>query len=100
MPVGDGLEDIFTEPLPELHDPFLVAGGAEVATLTREGQEEFVPAARALDTSEAVVEDAAIQVAVDNLPYVGTKETVLFRKEFIVDLFQSFKVILHTLIVL
>jgi hypothetical protein len=37
--------------------------------------------------------DAAIQVAIDNLPYVGAEEAVLFREDLIVDLFQPFKVI-------
>lgn len=46
------------------------------------------------------MEDAAIQVAIDNLPHVGAEEAVLLRKDFIGDLFQSFKVILHTLIVM
>jgi hypothetical protein len=46
------------------------------------------------------MEDAAIQVAIDDLPYVGTEEAGLLSKDLIVDLFQSFKVILNTLIVL
>ena len=28
--VGDGLEDFFTEPLPEFYHPLLMAGGAEL----------------------------------------------------------------------
>jgi len=95
-----GLEDLLKEALAELHHPFLVAGGAEVATLTREGNKVFMSAALAPHTGEAIMEDAAMQVAIDELPYVGTEEAVLLRKDLIVDLFQSFKVILHTLIVL
>jgi hypothetical protein len=90
MTVRYGLEDFFTEPFPELHYPFLVRGGAEMATVTREGKKVFVSAALALHTGEAVMEDAAIQVAIDALPYAGTEEAVMLRKNFIVDLFLSF----------
>jgi hypothetical protein len=68
VPMRYGLEDLLTEPLAELHHPFLMAGGAEVATLTREGKKVFMAAALALHTGEAVMEDAAIQVGIDNLP--------------------------------
>jgi hypothetical protein len=98
--MGYGLEIFLTEPLPELHHPLFEAGGAEVATLTRGGKKVFVSAAPALHTGEAIMEDAAIQVAIDNLPYIRAEETVLPRKDLIVHLFQSFKVILHTLMVL
>jgi hypothetical protein len=49
--------------------------------------------ASALHTGEAFMEDAAIQVAKDNLPYVRAEEAVLPRKDLIVDLFQSFEAI-------
>jgi hypothetical protein len=45
------------------------------------------------------MKDAAIQVAIDNLPYVRGEEAVLPRKDLIVDLFKSLEVILHTMIV-
>jgi hypothetical protein len=44
-----------------------------MATLTREGKKVFVSAALALHTGEAIIEDAAIQVAIDGLPHVGTQ---------------------------
>jgi len=34
VPVGHGLKDIFTEPLPKLYYSFLMTGGAEVPALT------------------------------------------------------------------
>lgn len=71
-----------------------------MATLAREGKKVFMPAALALHTGEAILEDTAIQVAIENLPHIGAEEAVILRKDLIVDLFQSFKVILHTLIVL
>jgi hypothetical protein len=73
MTVRYGLVDFFTDPFPELHYPSLVRGGAEMATLTREGKKVFVSAALALHTGEAIIEDAAIQVAIDGLPHVGTQ---------------------------
>ena len=42
-----------------------------------------MPAALALHTGEAIMEDDAIQVAIDNLPYVGAEEAVLLRKNLI-----------------
>lgn len=38
MPVGNFLEDIHTEPFPELHHALLMAGWAKMAALAREGQ--------------------------------------------------------------
>jgi hypothetical protein len=89
MMVRYGLEDFFTGPSPELHYPFLVRGGAEIATLTREGVKVFVSAGLALHTGEAIIEDPAIQVTIDDLPYVGTEEAVMLRKNLIVELFLS-----------
>ena len=34
MTVRYGLEDLFAEPFPEFHHPFLMTGGTEVATFT------------------------------------------------------------------
>jgi len=61
-----------------------VAGWAEVATLSTRRQESIH--ARSPCTSharEAIMEDDAIQVAIDNLPYVGAEEAVLLRKDLI-----------------
>lgn len=53
-----------------------------------------MPAVLALHTDKAIMEDAAIQGAIDNLPYVGAEEAVLARKDLTVDLFQPFTRIL------
>ena len=55
---------LLAEPLPELDYSFLVAGGAEVAAFAGEGQKILVIAVPAFDTSEAIVEEAAIQIAI------------------------------------
>ena len=49
---------------------------------------------------KAVVQDAAIQVAIDHLPYVGTEEAIFRCKALVIDLLQRFKIILNTRVVL
>lgn len=45
----------------------LVAGGAEAASLAREGEEDFVAAIGAVEASEAGVKVAAVEEGVDGL---------------------------------
>ena len=52
------------------------------------------------DPCEAIVEDAAVQVAVDDLFDVGPEKTVFLCELIVIDLFQIFKIILYTLVVL
>jgi len=52
------------------------------------------------DTGKAVVQDAAIKIAVNDLPHVGPKKAILFGKAIIVNLFQRFKMVLNALVVL
>ena len=49
---------------------------------------------------KAIVRDAAIEVAIDNLPYIGSKKAILLGKALIMHLLQRLKVILNTLIIL
>ena len=100
MTVRHGLEDFFTEPFPEFHHPSLMTRWAEVASLTREGQEILVAAVFASHLGEAVTEDAAIEVTVDDLFDIRAQETILFGKTVVTDLFKSLKMILNTLIIL
>ena len=46
------------------------------------------------------MEDAAVQVAVDDLFDVGPEKTVFLRELIVIDLFQIFKIVLYTLVVL
>jgi len=48
----------------------------------------------------AVVENAAIEVTVDDLFHIRTKKAILFGKAVVVNLFKSLKMILNTSIVL
>jgi hypothetical protein len=54
----------------------------------------------ASDPGEAVVEDAAIEVTVDDHFDIRTKKTILFGKTVVVNLFKSLKMLLNTSIVL
>ena len=54
LPVGQGVEDLFGDPLPKDENPFLVTGGAEVAALAGKGQKNLAMAAFALDPGKAL----------------------------------------------
>ena len=66
MAVGDFFEDMHAKPLPEFDNPFLMAGGAEVAALTREGQQVFVAAVFTFDAGKTIVQIAAIEITIDH----------------------------------
>ncbi len=72
MPVRNGLEDFFTQPFPEFYHPFLVTGGTKMSSFARKCQQIFVTAFSTLDPCEAVMQDAAVQVSVNDLLYVGS----------------------------
>jgi hypothetical protein len=96
----DGLQDLLTKPLPELHHPFLVARGTEVSSFAREGQEILVATVLALDAGKTIVEDAAIKKAIDHLFHISTEETVLGGKALVIDLLEFRKVILYASVIL
>jgi hypothetical protein len=96
--VGDGFNNLLKEPLAEFDHTLLMAGGTEVPSLAGEGQEVLVAAGIAADSSEAVMEDAAVKKPVDDVSHIRPKESVLAGKAFIVDLFQGLEVVFHALI--
>ena len=69
LPVGHGLEEMFFDPLAVEEYPLLVATRAEVACLTGEGEEIIVAAGVAPDAREPVVRIAALDEALDHLPF-------------------------------
>ena len=77
MPVGNLLEDIHAEPFPEFHHALLMAGGTEMTALAGKGQQIFMAAIFAFHTGKAVVQIAAIEIAVDHLLEIGPPESVL-----------------------
>ena len=77
MPVVNLLEDIHAEPLAELHDAFLVAGGTKMTALAGKCQEVFMTAVFTLHAGEAVVQIAAVEVPVNDLLQMRSPEAVL-----------------------
>jgi hypothetical protein len=49
---------------------------------------------------EAIMEDAAIEITVNDQFDIRPKEAILLGKALIVDLFQRFKIVLNALIIL
>ena len=45
------------------------------------------------------MEDATIEVAIDNLSHIGPEKAILLGKALIIDLLQRLKLILNTLII-
>ena len=59
----NGLEYFRTQPFPELNDPFLMTGRAEVPPLAGKGQQVFMAAVLAADSRKTLVKIAAVQKA-------------------------------------
>lgn len=53
----------------------------------------------ALDPGKAVVEVAAVQIAIDHLAKVGPKKAVLLFEALLVNLLKCLKVVPNTLII-
>jgi hypothetical protein len=100
MPVGYSPEHLFAKPFTKFHYPFLVAGWAEMAALAGKPQQKFVTAGFTFDPCKPIVEDAAIQEAMNHLFHIGTKKAVPGCEPVVIDLLQRLKVILNTLIIL
>ena len=99
MAVRDGLENFLAEPLPEFHNTFLMTRWTEMPSLTRKCQKILMPAVVTPDTCKAIMEYAAIKVAIDNLSHIGPKKSILLGKTVIVNLLELFKMILNALVV-
>jgi hypothetical protein len=54
----------------------------------------------AFHPGKAVMQDAAVEVPVNNRFYIRTQKTILLGKTVVVDLFKSLKMIFNTLIIL
>jgi hypothetical protein len=70
-----------------------------VAALARKGQQILVAAIPAAHPGKAIFQNAAIQVAVNDLLDVGSQETILPWKPLVINLFEGFKIVFHALIV-
>ncbi len=100
MPVGYIFEDFFTKPLTKLHNTFLMARWTKISSFARKGEQKFVTTFFTFDPCKAIVQDAAVQIAVDDLFDVRPEETVFLCELVVIDLLQMFKIVFDTLIVL
>jgi len=77
-----------------------MTGRAEVAALTREGQQVFVAAVLAFDTGKTVVQIAAVKVTVNHLLDIRPPEAVLLGEVLIIRMNESLKIILDAMIII
>ena len=52
------------------------------------------------DTCKAIMQDATVKIAINDLSHIGPEKTILLGKALIIDLFQRFKIVLNALIIL
>lgn len=76
MPVGNLLDDIHAQPLPEFHHALLMAGGAEVTALAGECEQVFMAAIFAFHTGKTFVQVTAIEITINHLLDIGPPESV------------------------
>jgi hypothetical protein len=82
--MGYGLDHPLAEPFPEFHHPLLVARWTEMSTLAREGQQILMTAVPASDSGKSIMQDAAIEIAVNHLLNIMAKKAVLLlRRELL-----------------
>ena len=98
MTIRHCLQHMLTEPLAEFHDPFLMAGGAEVAPLTTERQQKVPATGLAHKPGKTSMQVATFKIPADDLLEVRPPEAVALRKSFFVDPLKGIKVVLDTLI--
>lgn len=54
----------------------------------------------AFNTGKAIMEDATVKIAINDLSHIGPEKAILLGKALIVDLFQRFEIVLNALIIL
>ena len=99
MMVGHGLDNTGAKPFAELHHAFLMARRVIMPPFTRKGQKVLMAAVPAAHPRKAVVQVAAVQVAIDHLPDIGPEKSIPALEALFIDLLESLKMILNTLIV-
>ena len=85
LAVWDGVEEFVLEPVGPDLEALGVTAGAEVARLAAEGNEELGLAALADDAGETVLEDAAVEEALQSSPGDVAQAPVLGLEAFFVD---------------
>jgi hypothetical protein len=77
-----------------------VAGGAKVSALAGEGQKELMVAVSTFHTGNSIAQVAAVQVLVDDLPEIGTEESIGPHKSIFITLDEGFQMILDAAIII
>jgi hypothetical protein len=71
-----------------------------MSALAGEGQKIFKAALPTPDTGKAVMQNAAIKIAINDLSHIGTEKAILPGEVIIVNRIKSLKMIFDTLIIL
>jgi len=100
MTVRDLFENIHAEPFAEFDHALLVARWAKMPSFTRKCQQIFMAAAFTFHAGKAVVQIAAIEVAIDHLLDIGPPEAVLPGEILVIDPDKGFKIILYAAVVI
>jgi len=93
LAVGNILEQLLVGPVRPQELALLVAAWTQTPKLAREGDEELMPAVQASHSGDAVVEHAAIEIAVDGWLDAAAQVAVLFLEVLLVDEQEAFEVL-------
>ena len=93
LAVGNILEQLLVGPVRPQKLALLVAAWAQAPKLAGEGDEEIVPAVGAAHTGDSLVENAAIEIAVDRWLDAAAQVAVLFLEVLLVDEQEAFEVL-------
>ncbi|MGB5392087.1 MAG: hypothetical protein WBP10_18075 [Thermoanaerobaculia bacterium] len=91
--MGNILEQLLVGPVRPQELALLVAAWTQTPKLARESDEELMPAVRASHSGDAVVEHAAIEIAVDRWLDAAAQVAVLFLEVLLVDEQEAFEVL-------
>ena len=71
-----------------------------MSSFARKSEEIFVTTLSTPDSRKAIMEDATVKIAINDLSHIGPEKAILLCKALIIDLFQRLKVVLNALIIL
>jgi len=72
MTVGNRLEDFFTQIYTKFYHPLLMTRWTEVPPFTRKSQQKFMSTFSTFDPCKAIMEDATVKIAINDLPHIGS----------------------------
>ena len=100
LPMGYRLENLLTKPAPELHHALLMTRGAEMTALAGKRQQVFVMAVATFYPGKAEMQISALQIAQDNVHYIGAPEAVPALIAVIPNPFQLLEMVLRATIII